>query len=57
MREKSSTPLPRCWHRPSDIEVEGFADELRPVDPYPTNWELSASRATGVLRSMVEDGE
>lgn len=38
------------------FEIEGFADELRPVDPYPTNWELSASRATGVLRAMVEDG-
>ncbi|GGJ69483.1 OmpA/MotB family protein [Glutamicibacter ardleyensis] len=38
------------------IQVEGFADELRPIDPYPTNWELSASRATGVLRAMVEDG-
>ncbi|GAA1871729.1 flagellar motor protein MotB [Paeniglutamicibacter psychrophenolicus] len=38
------------------FEVEGFADVRRPVDPYPTNWELSASRATGVLRSLVEDG-
>ncbi|MCV9996263.1 flagellar motor protein MotB [Paeniglutamicibacter sp. ZC-3] len=38
------------------FEVEGFADERRPVKPYPTNWELSASRATGVLRSLVEDG-
>ncbi|MGB9033972.1 MAG: flagellar motor protein MotB [Paeniglutamicibacter sp.] len=38
------------------FEVEGFADERRPVQPYPTNWELSASRATGVLRALVEDG-
>ena len=38
------------------FEIEGFADEVRPVDPYPTNWELSASRATVVLRAMVEDG-
>lgn len=38
------------------FEIEGFADELRPVEPYPTNWELSASRATVVLRAMVEDG-
>ncbi|MEU3330904.1 flagellar motor protein MotB [Glutamicibacter creatinolyticus] len=39
------------------IEVEGFADVLHPVDPYPTNWELSASRATGVLRALVEDAK
>jgi chemotaxis protein MotB len=38
------------------FEVEGFADVRQPVDPYPTNWELSASRATQVLRSLVEDG-
>ena len=38
------------------FEVEGFADVRRPAEPYPTNWELSASRATGVLRSLVEDG-
>ncbi|WP_417215265.1 OmpA/MotB family protein [Arthrobacter sp.] len=38
------------------FEVEGFADVVKPVDPYPTNWELSASRATRVLRSLVEDG-
>lgn len=38
------------------FEVEGFADVLRPSAPYPTNWELSASRATGVLRALVEDG-
>ncbi|QEP08901.1 flagellar motor protein MotB [Glutamicibacter sp. ZJUTW] len=37
------------------IAVEGFADVRQPVDPYPTNWELSASRATGVLRVLVED--
>lgn len=38
------------------FEVQGFADVRQPVDPYPTNWELSASRATRVLRSLVEDG-
>ena len=38
------------------FEVEGFADVVQPVDPYPTNWELSASRATRVLRTLVEDG-
>ncbi|MHA7226914.1 OmpA family protein [Glutamicibacter soli] len=39
-----------------NIAVEGFADVRQPVHPYPTNWELSASRATGVLRVLVEDG-
>jgi chemotaxis protein MotB len=39
------------------FEVEGYADVRRPVDPYPTNWELSASRATRVLRALVEDGD
>lgn len=39
-----------------NIAVEGFADVRQPVHPYPTNWELSASRATGVLRILVEDG-
>jgi len=38
------------------FEVEGFADVRKPAEPYPTNWELSASRATQVLRSLVEDG-
>lgn len=38
------------------FEIEGFADVRRPAKPYPTNWELSASRATGVLRALVEDG-
>lgn len=38
------------------FEIEGFADVRQPVAPYPTNWELSASRATRVLRSLVEDG-
>ena len=39
-----------------NVAVEGFADVRQPVHPYPTNWELSASRATGVLRVLVEDG-
>ncbi len=38
------------------FEVGGHADVRRPVEPYPTNWELSASRATGVLRELVEVG-
>ncbi|MBE1514398.1 OmpA/MotB family protein [Nesterenkonia halotolerans] len=41
---------------PRFFEVGGHADVRRPVEPYPTNWELSASRATGVLRELVEVG-
>ncbi len=39
------------------IKVEGHADTT-PVDPadgFPTNWELSAIRATNVLRYFVEE--
>ncbi len=38
-----------------DIAVEGHADAL-PSVRYATNWELSADRATKVLRRMVEGG-
>ncbi|GAA4920109.1 flagellar motor protein MotB [Nesterenkonia rhizosphaerae] len=37
-------------------EVGGHADHRTPADPFPTNWELSSSRATGVLRELVESG-
>lgn len=38
-----------------EIQVEGNADYLATVgSQYPTNWELSSSRATAVLRHMVE---
>jgi len=38
------------------IAVEGFTDNV-PIstDEYPTNWELSAARAVGVARHLVED--
>jgi chemotaxis protein MotB len=38
-----------------DIAVEGHADVL-PSNRYATNWELSADRATKVLRRLVENG-
>jgi chemotaxis protein MotB len=41
--------------RPHDIAVEGHANNL-PTQRYPTNWELSADRASQVLRRMVEHG-
>src|SRR5919112_872705 len=42
------------------IRVEGHADNME-IGPslksvYPTNWDLSKARATGVLRSLVEKG-
>jgi chemotaxis protein MotB len=40
---------------PNDIGVEGFADPRGPAAPYATDWELSAARATGVLRRFVEN--
>ncbi|MEO7122005.1 MAG: OmpA family protein, partial [Lacisediminihabitans sp.] len=37
-----------------NVSVEGHADERQAAYPYPTNWELSSGRATGVLRHLVE---
>jgi chemotaxis protein MotB len=39
-----------------DVSVEGHADQRSSTAPYATNWELSAARATGVLRDLVERG-
>lgn len=39
---------------PYQVSVEGHADLRQPGAPYPTNWELSAGRATSVLRHLVE---
>jgi chemotaxis protein MotB len=36
------------------VSVEGHADSRAPGAPFPTNWELSAGRATSVLRHLVE---
>ncbi|WP_413451429.1 flagellar motor protein MotB [Georgenia phoenicis] len=41
----------------NDILLEGHANPLPHTDPYETNWELSADRATKVLRRMVEHGD
>ncbi|WP_349236104.1 flagellar motor protein MotB [Cryobacterium sp. BB307] len=38
------------------VSVEGHADYRQSVHPFPTNWELSSGRATGVLRHLVEHG-
>lgn len=42
---------------PHQVRVEGHSDNV-PVgtERYPTNWELSAARATAVLRYLIEKG-
>ncbi|PYY55101.1 hypothetical protein DEJ17_13530 [Curtobacterium sp. MCSS17_011] len=47
-------PVLRTSHH--DVSVEGHADQRNSTAPYATNWELSAARATGVLRDLVERG-
>jgi len=44
-------------HEPNRISVEGHADD-RPIhtDRYPSNWELSLTRAVTVVRFMAERG-
>ncbi len=37
---------------PYQVSVEGHADLRQPGAPYPTNWELSAGRATSVLGEL-----
>lgn len=37
-----------------EVSVEGHADYRGQSFPYPTDWELSAARATNVLRHLVE---
>lgn len=41
----------------NDLLLEGHANILPDTRPYATNWELSADRATKVLRRMVEHGD
>jgi chemotaxis protein MotB len=39
------------------IEVQGHTDDQTVSTPaFPSNWELSAARATGVVRKLIEDG-
>jgi chemotaxis protein MotB len=39
---------------PYSVSVEGHADSRQAAYPYPTNWELSSGRETGVVRHLVE---
>lgn len=42
-------------HMPNDVRVEGHTDNIQvDSDLYPTNWELSAARATAVARYLAE---
>ncbi|GAA1442080.1 OmpA/MotB family protein [Leifsonia poae] len=45
---------PAITGAPYQVSIEGHADLRQPGAPYPTNWELSAGRATSVLRHLVE---
>jgi chemotaxis protein MotB len=42
---------------PNDVQVEGFTDTT-PINTvvFPSNWELSAARASSVVRLFVESG-
>jgi chemotaxis protein MotB len=41
---------------PNEIGIEGHTDDRPVLGGYGTNWELSAARATAVLRYLVEQG-
>jgi len=39
------------------VEIQGHTDDDKPTSPaFPTNWELSAARATAVVRMLIKDG-
>jgi chemotaxis protein MotB len=40
----------------NQVTIEGHADPQGNPAPFPTDWELSSGRATGVLRNLVEAG-
>jgi chemotaxis protein MotB len=40
----------------NQVTIEGHADPRGNPAPFPTDWELSSSRATAVLRNLVESG-
>jgi chemotaxis protein MotB len=40
----------------NQVTIEGHADPRGNPAPFPTDWELSSSRATAVLRNLVETG-
>lgn len=48
------TIAPRLLEVPNHVAIEGHAEPIGDSGPYPTDWELSADRATKVLRHFVE---
>lgn len=48
------TIAPRLLEVPNQVSVEGHAEPVGDSGPYATDWELSADRATKVLRHLVE---
>ncbi len=61
IRGESTNVLDKIGERlsniPNDIRVEGHTDNIQiDSDIYPTNWELSAARATAVTRYLAETG-
>ena len=54
---KIATTLMSEKYSAFQIEVQGHTDDEKPTAPaYPTNWELSAARATAVVRMLIKDG-
>jgi chemotaxis protein MotB len=57
-RQILAAVAPTLKHLPNELRVEGHANHL-PVTaggPWPSNWELSAYRATTVLRALTASG-
>lgn len=50
--------IPIIEQAPNHIRIEGHTDNV-PINTknYPSNWELSTSRATNVLRFLLQNGE
>lgn len=51
------TITPYIAQLPNEVSIEGHADVVPTGSTYKTNWELSAARATTVLRRMIEVGD
>lgn len=54
---KIATTLTSEKYSAFQVEVQGHTDDEKPTTPaFPTNWELSAARATAVVRVLIKDG-
>ena len=56
-RDVLSRVAARLTELPDRVEVQGHTDDV-PIarGPYPSNWELAAARATGVVRWLASQG-